>query len=165
MEVFGLSRLCRTQNDKCKDVTPICIPDVHVATHNTKPENWNMYSRLPIIQTFRGNRKKFELPGVWIIEGKENILKGNKNCFEWARGSGHRGFEGKKIAYITVIGWKWNFLFYCKCRLVYIWGKKRGMSPFVAGQITCFHILILIFQVILLSSEATSFFWTKNLDF
>ena len=28
------------------------------------------YSRLPIIRTFKGNRKKFELSGVRVIEGK-----------------------------------------------------------------------------------------------
>ena len=29
-----------------------------------------IYSRLPIIRTFKGNRKKFELSGVRVIEGK-----------------------------------------------------------------------------------------------
>ena len=44
IEVFGLPYLCRTPHlDWIKDVTPICIPDVQVATHNTKPENRNMY--------------------------------------------------------------------------------------------------------------------------
>ena len=46
MEVFGLSSFYRTPHLECvNDVTAICIPDVHVATHahNTKPENWNMY--------------------------------------------------------------------------------------------------------------------------
>ena len=28
------------------------------------------YSRLPIIGTFKGNRKKFELSGVQVIKGK-----------------------------------------------------------------------------------------------
>ena len=28
------------------------------------------YSRLPIIRTFKGNRKKFELSGVRVVEGK-----------------------------------------------------------------------------------------------
>ena len=47
-----------------------------------------IYSQLLIIQTFKGNRKKFELLGVRVIEGKnnyvENVLKGNENCFELA---------------------------------------------------------------------------------
>ena len=29
-----------------------------------------VYSRLPIIRTFKGNREKFELSGVRVIEGK-----------------------------------------------------------------------------------------------
>ena len=28
------------------------------------------YSRLPIIRTLKGNRKKFELSGVRVVEGK-----------------------------------------------------------------------------------------------
>ena len=32
--------------------------------------NISKYSGLPIIRTFRGNRKKFELLGVRVIEGK-----------------------------------------------------------------------------------------------
>jgi len=49
-----------------------------------------IYSRLPIIQTFKGNRKKLELSRVKYIE---NVLKGNENCFELAGGSSYRGFE------------------------------------------------------------------------
>ena len=30
----------------------------------------DLYSRLPIIRTFKGNRKKFELSGVRVMEGK-----------------------------------------------------------------------------------------------
>ena len=30
----------------------------------------NAYSRLPIIRTFKGNKKQFELSGVRVIEGK-----------------------------------------------------------------------------------------------
>ena len=33
-------------------------------------EDFHTYSRLPIIRTFKGNRKKFELSGVPVIEGK-----------------------------------------------------------------------------------------------
>ena len=55
------------------------------------------YSRLPIIRAFKGNRKKFELSGVRVIEGKiimiENDLKGNQNCFELTGGLSYRGFE------------------------------------------------------------------------
>ena len=55
------------------------------------------YSRPPIIRAFKGNRKKFELSWVRVIEGKiimiENDLKGNQNCFELTGGSSYRGFE------------------------------------------------------------------------
>ena len=57
---------------------------------------WLQYSRLPIIRTFMGNRKKFELSGVRVIEGKnyiQNDLMGNENCFELAEGSRYRGLE------------------------------------------------------------------------
>ena len=51
--------------------------------------NWcYMYSRLPIIQTFKGNRKKFELSGVKVIN-----KKGNENCFKLVGGLSYRGFE------------------------------------------------------------------------
>ena len=63
----------------------------------------------------------------------------------------------KKMAYITVMVWKWNIFFYYKSNLVCTWAfrcwekkKKRGMSTFVAWQITCSPTLI--FQGILLSS-------------
>ena len=42
------------------------------------------YSRLPIIRTFKGNRKKVELSGVPVIEGKiiwKMKMKGNENYF------------------------------------------------------------------------------------
>ena len=59
--------------------------------------SFSHYSRLPIIRTFKGNRKKFELWGVRVIEGKiitiENVLNGNENCFELTGGSSYRGFE------------------------------------------------------------------------
>ena len=51
-----------------------------------------MYSQLPIIRTLKGKRKWFKLPGVQVIEGK-NDLKGNVNCFELVGGSSYRGFE------------------------------------------------------------------------
>ena len=31
---------------------------------------YQLYSRLPVIRTFKGNRKKFKLSGVRVIEGK-----------------------------------------------------------------------------------------------
>ena len=53
------------------------------------------YSRLPIIRTFKGNRKKFESSRVKLYRNKSlgNVLKGNENCFELGGGSRHRGFE------------------------------------------------------------------------
>ena len=58
-------------------------------------EDFHTYSRLPIIRTFKGNRKKFELAGVPVIEGNymEHDLKGNENYFELTGGSSYRGFE------------------------------------------------------------------------
>ena len=53
--------------------------------------HFDIYSRLPITRTFKGNGKKFEL----ATQGKilENNLKGNVNCFELAGGSSYRGLE------------------------------------------------------------------------
>ena len=43
-------------------------------------EQW--YSRLPITRTFRGNRKKFELPGVQVIGSSKKIAESKvKNSF------------------------------------------------------------------------------------
>ena len=36
----------------------------------TPEQSFSIDSRLPIIQTLKGNRKKFELSGVRVIEGK-----------------------------------------------------------------------------------------------
>ena len=49
-----------------------------------------MYSRLPIIRTFKGNRKMFELSRVKLYR---KCSKGNENCFQLAGGSSYRGFE------------------------------------------------------------------------
>ena len=67
--------------------------------------------------------------------------------------------EDKNFLFITVLVWRWTFLFYYKSSLVCTWvpGKKRGMSTFVAGQITCSSKLT--FQGILLSS------WTQPASF
>ena len=43
-----------------------------------------MYSRLPIIRTFKGNRKMFELSRVKLYR---KCSEGNENCFELAGGS------------------------------------------------------------------------------
>ena len=53
------------------------------------------YSRLPIIRTFKGNRKTFESSRVKLYRNQSlgNVLKGNENCFELGGGSSHRGFE------------------------------------------------------------------------
>ena len=52
------------------------------------------YSRLPIIRTFKGNGKKFELSGFRVIEGKIIWkLFGREKKFELAGGSSYGGFE------------------------------------------------------------------------
>ena len=50
------------------------------------------YSRLPIIRTFKGNGKKFELSGFRVIEGKIIWkLFGREKKFELAGGSSYGG--------------------------------------------------------------------------
>ena len=49
----------------------IAIIDCHTEKKNEKKREMRInYSRLPLIRNFKGNRKKFELSGVRIIEGK-----------------------------------------------------------------------------------------------
>ena len=67
--------------------------------------------------------------------------------------------QWRKIGYTYVIVWKWNFLLYYKCNLVYTWRfkcweKQRGMATFDAGQITCFPTLIF---------QKNSFFYLKQM--
>ncbi len=62
-----------------------------------------MYSRIPITRTFKGNRKRFEISGVRVIEGKiskKNDLKGNRKRFELA---GARVTEGSSYRDSTVV--------------------------------------------------------------
>ena len=65
-----------------------------------------MYSRLLIIRTFKGNRKRFELSTVkyYYIE---NDLKGNENWFKLGGGSSYRGFKLPGVNCIIII--KWHF--------------------------------------------------------
>ena len=53
----------------------------------TKSKVIPSYSRLPIIQTFKGNRKKFELSRVKLYR---ECSEGHENCFELAGGSSYR---------------------------------------------------------------------------
>ena len=53
-----------------------------------------MYSRLPIIRTFKGNRKMFEL---WRVKLYRKCSEGNENCFEIAGGSSYRGLESPGV--------------------------------------------------------------------
>ena len=74
----------------------MCIapPENFITLSSTPYTNTGLYlySRLPIIRTFKGNRKKFELAGVPVIEGNymERDLKGNENYFELTGGSSYR---------------------------------------------------------------------------
>ena len=47
-----------------------------------------LYSRLPITQTFKGNRKKYELSGVWVIKSS-SILAGCKEKKQFSLDSEH----------------------------------------------------------------------------
>ena len=50
--------------------TPYCDNRLSHKKKNEKKREMRInYSRLPIIRNFKGNRKKFELSGVRIIEG------------------------------------------------------------------------------------------------
>ena len=64
------------------------IPHYHHITSEYVPTTSNYtrapsdYSRLPITRTFKGNRKKFELSGVQVIESSQKIAASKvKNSF------------------------------------------------------------------------------------
>ena len=58
------------------------------------------YSRLPIIRTFRENKKKVRVIGSSSYREQnyaENEPKGNENCFDLARGLSYREFESPEV--------------------------------------------------------------------
>ena len=78
--------------------TPYCDNRLSHKKNEKKREMRFNYSRFPIIRNFKGNRKKFELSGVRIIEGTamENDVRELKitSSSREARVSGSRLYLG-----------------------------------------------------------------------
>ena len=85
----------------------IAIIDCHTKKNEKKREMRINYSRLPIIRNFKGNRKKFELSGVRIIEG--TVMENDVRELKITSSSRRFEFPGVDCTLALAFNSAWDF--------------------------------------------------------